>query len=58
MERQKFLDKLQMFWMENGEMEEPLSVEDLMDDSASIGLRGASEIYLKLMEKEDLENSF
>lgn len=53
MDRQQFLDRLQTLWMENGEMEEVLTVEDLMDDSASIGLLGASDVYLKLMSKED-----
>ena len=38
-------------WIENNEIETPLTIEDLLDDSATLGLEGASEIYLAMVSE-------
>lgn len=50
--RDKFLKGLESLWHENAEMREPLTIEDLLDDAATLGVAGASEMYGVLLEEE------
>lgn len=55
MNRQKFLNNLKALWQVNGELQEMLTIDDLLDDVASLGLSGASEMYgVLLRDKEDV----
>lgn len=49
MDRIKFLGALQRIWTENGELSDSLTVEDLLDDAATIGLLGATGYYLRAL---------
>lgn len=50
MNRQKFLNNLKALWKANGELQEELLIEDLLDDAATLGLDGASEMYGVMLE--------
>lgn len=45
MNRDGFLNSLRQLWKANLEMGEPLTIDDLLDDAASLGVAGASEMY-------------
>lgn len=51
MNRRKFLDGLARIWEEDGEMAEPLTLEDLLDDAGTLGLLGASGLYMRLIRE-------
>lgn len=51
MNRGTFLRRMKDLWIENNEIETPLTIEDLLDDSATLGLEGASEIYLAMVSE-------
>lgn len=50
MNRRAFLRKLLKVWEENGEMAEPLTIADLLDDAACMGMEGASDLYMLLLQ--------
>ena len=51
MNRKLFLERLEHLWHDNAEYKTDLTIEDLLDDAATIGLEGASELYLKGLQK-------
>ena len=48
-DRRKFLESLFETWCEDGTINRPLTIEDLLDDAAYLGLPGASEAYLAII---------
>lgn len=49
MDRLEFLRRLRQMWSADGELSEPLTIDDLLDDAATLGVRGASEMYAILL---------
>ena len=45
MKRKEFLERIEAIWNEHGEWQDPLTIEDLLDDCAMMGMEGASEAY-------------
>jgi hypothetical protein len=50
MNRAKFLKDLKALWAKDAS---PLTLEDLLDDVASLGVEGASDCYLWLLHKSE-----
>lgn len=55
MNRETFWRRMKDLWIENNEIETPLTIEDLLDDAATLGLEGASEIYLAMVSETKQE---
>lgn len=53
MDRREFLKKLKTLWQENAEMGEALTITDLLDDAATLGMEGASEAYVTALLKPE-----
>lgn len=49
--RQRFLDLLQAKWISDNLLVTPVTVEDLLDDAATIGCPGASDAYFGYLFK-------
>lgn len=49
--RQRFLDLLQEKWINDNLLAVPVTVEDLLDDAATIGCPGASDAYFGYLFK-------
>lgn len=54
MNRNKFIKELQKMWKDDGNDNRPLTIEDLLDDCSCMGLDGASEAYIRMLEQQDI----
>lgn len=52
MNRRQFLSGLEELWGDVMFYNEPLDLEDLLDDAATLGVEGASELYLEIIKAE------
>lgn len=50
MNRKMFIKQIEKMWKEDGMENHPLTIEELLDDAATLGLEGASKCYVDSLD--------